>query len=150
VISFVGPAREKRVEKGRKHRDPGAIREKGRRWRFMAIVFLCGGGLLHPLSSTGQEIKWEGWPVPDVKGLVPYSVSIKKTDGVEKMIEKFQTRTGGHVARILGNGKIFAYAVDRDQEPPIDYLILDPEGSGKFTMKFGSEESYFIPEWVSR
>ena len=106
--------------------------------------------MIHPLSSTGQEINREGWPIPDLKGLVPYFVSIKKVDGVEKIMEKFYTPNGGHVARIIGNGKVFAYAVDRDQEPPIDYLILDPDGSGKFTLKFGSEDSYIIPEWVSR
>ncbi len=71
-------------------------------------------------------------------------------DGVEKIVEKFFTPDGGHVARISGNGKIFGYAVDRDRDPPIDYLLIDPDGSGRFTMKFGSESSYTIPEWVSR
>jgi hypothetical protein len=97
----------------------------------------------------GQEVNEEGWPIPDLKGLIPYSIQIKQTDGVEKMIEKYFTPDGGHVARISGNGKIFAYAVDSDREPPIDYLLLDPDGSGKFTQKFRSEDSYKIPEWVS-
>jgi hypothetical protein len=87
--------------------------------------------------------------VPDLKGLTPYNITIKVVDGVEKIVETFYTPQGGHVARIRGNGKVFAYAVDSDQEPPIDYLILDPDGSGKFTQKFKSEESYKIPEWVS-
>ena len=65
-------------------------------------------------------------------------------------MEKFYTPSGGHVARVSGNGKVFAYAVDKDQEPPIDYLLIDPDGLGKFTQKFKSEDSYFIPEWVSR
>jgi hypothetical protein len=70
-------------------------------------------------------------------------------DGVEKIVEKFYTPNGGHVARINANGKIFAYAIDSDREPPIDYLLLDPDGLGKFTQKFRSEDSYRIPEWVS-
>jgi hypothetical protein len=81
---------------------------------------------------------------------VPYSIQVKKVNGVEKIVEKFLTADGGHVARISGNGKIFAYAVDRDRDPPIDYLLLDPDGLGKFTQKFRSEDSYIIPEWVSR
>jgi len=91
-----------------------------------------------------------GWPIPDLKGLVPYSIQVKKIDGVEKIVEKFLTADGGHVARISGNGKIFAYAVDRDRDPPIDYLLLDPDGFGKFTRKFRSDDSYMIPEWISR
>jgi hypothetical protein len=98
----------------------------------------------------GQEVNTGGWPIPGLKGLVPYSIQVKKVDEVEKLVEKFFTPDGGHVARISGNGKVFAYAVDRDRDPPIDYLLLDPDGLGKFTQKFRSEDSYVIPEWVSR
>jgi len=117
----------------------------------MKIVcsLLCFGILIIPVISMSQEINREGWPIPDLRGLIPYSIVIKKVDGVEKIVEKFYTPNGGHIARISGNGKVFAYAVDRDQEPPIDYLILDLVGSGKFTQKFISEDSYLIPEWVS-
>jgi hypothetical protein len=103
-----------------------------------------------PLVCTGQEVNQEGWPVPVLKGLVPYSIQVKQVDGVEKIVEKFYMPNGGHVARISGNGRIFAYAVDSDKEPPIDYLIVDPDGSGKFTQKYKWEDSYKIPEWVSR
>ena len=111
---------------------------------------LCIGILAIPMISVGQEVNREGWPVPKLEGLIPYSIQVQKVDGVEKIIERFYTPDGGHVARISGNGKTFAYAVDHDREPPIDYLLLDPDGSGKFTQKFGSEDSYKIPEWVSR
>jgi hypothetical protein len=90
-----------------------------------------------------------GWSIPDLKGLIPYSITIRKVDGVEKMVERFDIPLGGHVARISGNGKVFAYAVDRDREPPIDYLILDPDGSGRFTKRLKPDENYAIPEWVS-
>ena len=105
--------------------------------------------MIFPLFSLGQEINHEGWPVPDLNGLVAYSITVKRVNGVEKVVEKFFTPDGGHVARISGNGKIFAYAVDSDREPPIDYLLLDPDGYGKFSQKFRAEESYSIPEWVS-
>ncbi len=111
---------------------------------------LCIGVLMLPIVSMGQEVDQGGWPVPDLKGLIPYSIQVKDVDGVEKMVEKFYTPNGGHVAKISGNGKVFAYAIDSDREPPIDYLILDPDGSGKFTQKFGPEDSYRIPEWVFR
>lgn len=117
---------------------------------ILVMTACCLSALIGPGSSLGQQINNAGWPVPDLKGLVPYSVNIKTVDGVEKITEKFYTSTGGHVARILGNGRVFAYVVDSDREPPIDYLLLDPDGSGKFTQKFGPNDSYLIPDWVSQ
>jgi hypothetical protein len=115
------------------------------------LLFLfCFGVLINPLFSMGQEINGEGWSIPDLKGLTPYSITIEHVDGVEKIVEKFYIPSGGHVARVSGNGKVFAYVVDKDQEPPIDYLLIDPDGLGKFKQKFKSEDSYLIPEWVSR
>jgi hypothetical protein len=115
------------------------------------IFFLfCIGVLALPLLSLGQEVNQEGWPIPNIKGLVPYSIQVNQVDGVEKIIEKFYTPEGGHVARISGNGKVFAYVVDKDREPPVDYLLLDPDGFGKFTQKFKSKDFYKIPEWVSQ
>jgi len=116
--------------------------------KIVCLLWLIGF-LALPIVSVGQEVNREGWPVPDLKGLIPYSIQVKKVDGVEKIIEKYYTPEGGHVARISGNGRIFAYAVDSNREPPIDYLLLDPDGSGKFTQKYRSEDSYMIPEWVS-
>jgi len=113
------------------------------------IILFCLGIPLTPIFSIAQEISQEGWPIPDLKGIIPYSITIQYVDDVEKIVEKFYTPSGGHVARLSGNGKVFAYAVDMDQEPPIDYLLIDPDGLGKFTQKFKSEDSYFIPEWVS-
>ena len=124
---------------------------KGKRsktWIFISLFFL--GTLAIPVVIMGQEVDGEGWPIPDLRGLVPYSIQVKKVNGVEKIVEKFLIPDGGHAARISGNGKIFAYTVDSDEEPPIDYLILDPDGLGRFTQKFRSEHSYSIPKWISR
>ena len=118
--------------------------------KFLFVSFLCLGFLIPPFVSVGQENNREGWPIPDLKGLIPYTIGIKRVDGVEKIVEKFYTPGGGHVARISGNGRVFAYAVDMDRDPPIDYLLIDPDGSGRFIQKFTSEDSYAIPEWVSR
>jgi hypothetical protein len=122
--------------------------KRNRIWIAVCVIFLSPP--ITPVLTIGQEVNREGWSIPDLRGLVPYSIQVKKVDGVEKIVEKFLTPEGGHVARISGNGKIFAYAVDRDREPPIDYLLIDPDGLGKFTQKFRSEDSYIIPEWVSR
>ena len=119
------------------------------RERNLILGLLLLALLSFPFNSVGQEIRLEGWPRPDLTGLIPYSITVKKTDGVEKVVERFYTPNGGHIARISGNGKVFAYAVDSDQEPPIDYLLLDPDGNGKFTQKFRPEETYSVPEWVS-
>lgn len=113
----------------------------------MAILLL----FIHqafPGILQAEEMSREGWTVPDLRGLIPYSILLQKVDGIEKMIERFYTPGGGHVARISGNGKVFAYAVDSNLEPPIDYLLLDVEGLGKFTKKLKADEVYSIPEWV--
>ncbi len=117
--------------------------------KFLLLSFLMMGMILFPLVTNAEEINLEGWPVPNLKGFQPYSISVKQVDGVEKMVEKFFTPSGGHIARISGNGKVFAYVVDSDQDPPIDYLILDMDGSGRFIKKLGPNETYTIPEWVS-
>src|SRR4030042_7079130 len=122
--------------------------KKARIWMSLFLIFF--EILALPVMSKSQELNSEGWTIPDLKGLIPYSMQVKQVDGVEKVVEKFYTLDGGQVARISGNGKIFGYAVDSDREPPIDYLLVDPDGLGKFTQKFKSEDSYKIPEWVSR
>jgi len=122
--------------------------KRSKTWILVSLLFLQT--LAMPVVPMGQEVNREGWPIPDLKDLIPYSIQVKKANGVEKIVEKFFTADGGHIARISGNGKIFAYAVDSDREPPIDYLLLDPDGLGRFTQKFRSEDSYKIPEWVSR
>ena len=128
----------------------GNREQKPTQSKTRAVIFLIGFGvLIFPFVSIGQELNQEGWPIPDLRGLAPYFIQVNQADGVEKIVEKFYTPQGGHVARIRGNGKIFAYAVDQDREPPIDYLLVDPDGLGKFTQKFRSEDFYKIPEWVS-
>lgn len=122
--------------------------KRSKTWIFVSLLFLQT--LVIPVVTMGQEVNRVGWPIPDLRGLSPYSIQVKKVNGVEKIVEKFLIPDGGHVARISGNGKIFAYAVDGDREPPIDYLLLDPDGLGRFTQKFRSEDSYNIPEWISR
>jgi hypothetical protein len=113
------------------------------------VAALLGCLLWIPVVSVAVEISEEGWPVPDLRGASSYSISVTRVDGVEKVVELFETADGGQVARLTGNGKIYAYAVDHDLEPPIDYLILDPNGSGRFTRRLGPEETYLIPAWVS-
>jgi hypothetical protein len=73
---------------------------------FLLPVFFLF--ISHPVLLMGQEISEEGWPIPDLEGLIPYSIAIKSSDGVEKMVEKFSTTTGRHVARISGNGRVYA------------------------------------------
>lgn len=125
-------------------------RPKVKRSKTWVSVSLLLQTLLISAVSMGQEVNREGWPIPDLRGLTPYSIQVKKVNGVEKIVEKFFLPDGGHVAKISGNGKVFAYAVDSDREPPIDYLLIDPDGLGRFTQKFRSEDSYTIPDWVSR
>ena len=113
------------------------------------VVFVALMGFLCPFAEA-EQVNEGGWPVPDLRNLVPYQITLRSVDGVEKMVERFLTPEGGHVAKVSGNGKVYAYAIDKDQEPPIDYLLIDPDGKGKFTLKLGPYDAYKIPAWVSR
>jgi len=117
---------------------------------FITAILLCLCFLTIPVVSICEEIRKEGWPVPDLNGLIPYTITLQTSDGVEKMVEKFYTSDGGHVARVSANGRVFAFVIDRDREPPIDYLLLDVDGSGKFTKRLKPGETYLIPDWVFR
>ena len=117
--------------------------------RVILLLILWAGAILFTRNAGAREVNLEGWPVPNLKGISPYSMTVTRVDGVEKVVEKFYTPDGGHVARISGNGKVFAYVIDHDQEPPIDFLLLDTEGYGKFTEKLGPLDTYSIPRWVS-
>ncbi len=125
-----------------------SIFKRSKTWVLGSLLLLHA--VIIPAGTLGQDVNREGWPIPELGGLIPYSIQVSKVNGIEKIVERFFTPNGGHVARISGNGKTFAYAVDSDREPPIDYLLLDPDGSGRFTQKFRSEDTYQIPEWVSR
>jgi len=117
--------------------------------RVILLLILWAGATLFTRNAGAREVNLEGWPVPNLKGLSPYSMTVTRVDGVEKVVEKFYTPDGGHVARISGNGKVFAFVIDHDQEPPIDFLLLDTEGYGKFTEKLSPVDTYSIPRWVS-
>ncbi len=111
----------------------------------------CAAGMTAEQQAINRNgINTEGWPIPKLSGLIPYSIQVEKVDGVEKIVERFYLPDGSHVARIKGNGKVFAYVVDHDREPPADYLLLNPDGFGRFTQKIRPQDSYRIPEWVSR
>jgi hypothetical protein len=116
--------------------------------RKIFLLLVCFSLVASRDFSVGQEINERGWPLPDLRGLSPYSITIQEVNGAEKIVEKFFTPEGGHIARVSGNGKVFAYIVDMDQKPPIDYFLIDPNGSGRYTQKFGSKDSYSIPDWV--
>jgi hypothetical protein len=71
------------------------------RWenRISTILF-CIGFLILPIFSIGQEVNREGWPIPDLRGLEPYSITIKIVDGVEKIVEKFYSKVDKNDIRI--------------------------------------------------
>ena len=62
-----------------------------RRGRTWISVFLLLQAVVIPAGAMGQEVNMEGWSIPDLKGLVPYSIQVSKIDGVEKIVEKFLT-----------------------------------------------------------
>jgi hypothetical protein len=101
--------------------------------RKIFLLLVCFSLVASRDFSVGQEINERGWPIPDLSGLSPYSIMIQEVNGAEKIVEKFFTPDGGHIARVSGNGKVFAYIVDMYQKLPIDYFLIDPNGSGRFT-----------------
>ena len=51
--------------------------------------------LINPMVSMGQEINEEGWPIPDLGGVIPYTISVKLSMEWKRSLRKFIPPMGG-------------------------------------------------------
>jgi len=56
--------------------------------RKIFLLLVCFSLVALRDFSVGQEINERGWPIPDLRGLSPYSITIQEVNGAEKIVEK--------------------------------------------------------------
>ena len=115
---------------------------------MMTAVFLL------PARVVAGEFNPAGWTVPSLYGAERYSSEKIDFDprikGEEVLLEKFVTLSGGRVYRYSYQGRIFSYEVDHDIEDPLDYEIVDMDGSGLFETRQSPYNRYPLPDWTRK
>lgn len=116
--------------------------------------FLLVSTMVTAIPSTAGEFRPIGWPQPYLYGAARYAdetIDFDRTiPGPETRREKFATIDGGRVFRYSYNNKVFAYDVDGDAEDPMDFTIVDYDGSGLFEIKQSPYDEYPLPFWTQR
>lgn len=91
----------------------------------------------------------DGYEVPKlVNGPIKSGKFVE--EGVEIVLELYDTADGGQAGRYRVGDKIFAYGIDHDKTNPIDYGIYDKDGDGKFETRYEREEEFPVPNWVKQ
>jgi hypothetical protein len=115
------------------------------------FIFLL---LVAAAPTSAGEFRPAGWAQPYLYGAARYAdetVDFDRTiPGPETRREKFATINGGRVFRYSYNNKVFAYDVDGDAEDPLDYTIVDFDGSGLFEIKQSPYDEYPLPFWTQQ
>jgi outer membrane protein OmpA-like peptidoglycan-associated protein len=132
----------------------GAVgRTDSARRRTLAGLALCLGAVLAS-SSAAHEFRPTGWQLPDLYGAERVSEEMYNFDlrvpGNETRLEQFYTTDGGRVLRYSHRGHIFAYSVDNDRKGPMDFTLVDFNGSGLFEVKQSPYDEYPLPLWTMR
>lgn len=90
--------------------------------------------------------------VPDISNLKMVfdkniNVNREKPDK-ETRLRIFITNDGGRIQVLSVNDKIYSYGIDSDNEKPVDYIIIDNDGDGRFEKVINSKGTFGIPAWA--
>ena len=119
---------------------------------FLAGSTILAGVSLFPDRTLAHEFNPIGWTLPELYGAervedVMYDFD-RRVPGNETRLEKFYTVDGGRVHRYSHRNKIFAYVVDHDRFGPMDYALVDYNGSGLFETRQPAFDVYPLPQWT--
>ena len=110
-----------------------------------------------PRLVNAEEIKPSGWPVPDVKGAAKfYGFKMKdiidEVPGAETRLGMYKAKDGTrfNTLEVQVNGKwvLYGFYVDTDGKRPMEYVLIDRNGDGKFEVKDKTKGSGPTPQWV--
>jgi hypothetical protein len=120
-----------------------------KQWLYVPVLLVA---LTVATPASAYEFNPYGWPKPSLSGAIRYKVEQIDLDpaveGKETKIERFNTPDGGRVFRLSHNGHVFSYRVDHDRVDPMDYEILDRNGSGLFEIRRWPEPQFPLPPWT--
>jgi tetratricopeptide (TPR) repeat protein len=90
--------------------------------------------------------------VPDTSNLKrvinkDINVNRQKPDR-ESRIRIYYTKDGGRIQVLSVKNKIYSYGIDSDTKTPVDYIIIDTDGDGKFEKIINSKGKFGVPTWA--
>ena len=105
-----------------------------------------------PQSAEAVEFKKEGWAVPDLTnaqklGTRPADM-IKKIDGSETKETGYKVN-GKYVHIFQMNNQTYGIGLDTNGEYPLEWMLIDQNGDGKFTHRYGEKENWEAPKYLN-
>ncbi len=90
--------------------------------------------------------------VPDISNLKrvinkDINVNRQKPDR-ESRIRIYYTKDGGRIQVLSVKNKIYSYGIDSDTKKPVDYIIIDTDGDGRFEKIINSTGKFGVPTWA--
>jgi tetratricopeptide (TPR) repeat protein len=90
--------------------------------------------------------------VPDISNMKmvldkDINVNREKPDN-ETRLRIYFTQDGGRIQVLSVDDKIYSYGIDSDTEKPVDYIIMDTDGDGRFEKVINSKGRFGVPTWA--
>ena len=90
--------------------------------------------------------------VPDISNLKMVfdkmiNVNRQKPDR-ESKLRIYITQDGGRIQVLSVDDKIYSYGIDSETEKPVDYIIIDNDGDGRFEKVINSKGKFGVPTWA--
>lgn len=118
----------------------------------MWVLYFLLTGFFGLTPSLAHDFNPQGWTTPNLYGAERYSDEMiiweKRTPNIKVRLERFYTTDKGRAYRYSHNGNVFSYMVDHDRNDPMDYEIVDMNGTGAFEIKHSPYTPYPLPIWV--
>ncbi len=75
------------------------------------------------------------------------NVNRQKSDR-ESRLRIYITQYGGRIQVLSVDDKIYSYGIDSDTKRPVDYIIIDTDGDGRFEKVINSKGKFGVPTWA--
>ncbi len=90
--------------------------------------------------------------VPDIsnmKMVFDKNINVNREEpDKETRLRIYFTQDGGRIQVLSVNDKIYSYGIDSDTKKPVDYIIIDTDGDGKFEKVINSKGKFGVPTWA--
>ena len=113
---------------------------------FHFFLFVFSEGL------NAEEVNSDGWPLPDLADSVIITETTKDVlpniTGKETTLRVYRTSDVTVFNVLIYNGRVYAYYIDTDGKPPMEYSLVDLDGDGIFRHRYKPHETSPIPTYL--